>query len=259
MIFHQPHNSLSANNYNIRFYKEDIWDFHFHKNFEVICVIEGSVLCNINGCEKHLYAGEFGMCLPNEIHSYHPEKDSLYWVIVFSADYVRAFSNKVEGMYGTDFSFLCSESVLNFLKDNLIENEPSSLFKLKSCLYVLCDEYLNQIKLLRKNDRKDKNITEITDYIEVHHRENIGLSDISKLLGYDYNYVSRYFRSMFNMSFKEYLTLYRLETALKLMEEGNKKIIDIAYESGFQSVRSFNECFKKHLKMSPSEYKKASF
>lgn len=58
------------------------------------------------------------------------------------------------------------------------------------------------------------------------------------------------------MTFSEFLTLYRLETAVRLIEQTDKKMVDVALESGFQSVRSFNDCFKTHFKMTPTEYKK---
>ena len=41
MIFHQPHNSKTNYNYNAFFYQKEKWDPHFHKNFEVIYVLEG--------------------------------------------------------------------------------------------------------------------------------------------------------------------------------------------------------------------------
>ena len=58
------------------------------------------------------------------------------------------------------------------------------------------------------------------------------------------------------MTFNELLNMYRIETAIQLLDESDKKIVDVAYESGFQSVRTFNDCFKKHLGISPSEYRK---
>lgn len=258
MIFHQPDNSLTANNYNSKLYRDDVWDFHFHKNFEVIYVLEGGVFCSVNGIEKILKKGEFGMCLPNEIHSYRPQEDAYYWVGVFSADYVRSFSNKIKGKQGTDFSFGCSDSVRDFIEKNIVKEEVPSLFMLKACLYALCDAYWNSVDIIERDVNKTRNIEIITDFVAQHHTENIGLGDIAKLLGYDYNYVSRYFRTVFSMSFKDFLTMHRLETAIKIMEEDNKKIVDVAYESGFQSIRTFNESFKKYFGISPSEYKKTS-
>ena len=44
----------------------------------------------------------------------------------------------------------------------------------------------------------------------------------------------------------------------KLLENTDGDITDIALGSGFQSVRNFNDYFKKSLNMTPSEYRKAS-
>ena len=96
----------------------------------------------------------------------------------------------------------------------------------------------------------------ITDFIKNNYKENLTLTDVANFLGYEYHYVSRYFSSVFNMSFKDFLNIYRLENAVRLLEETNKTLSDIAYESGFQSVRTFNHCFISNFKMSPSEYKK---
>ncbi len=254
MIFHQPFNSLSANNYNANFYETQGFEFHFHRSFEIFYVIKGAVTCTVNQSEQILHAGDFGICLPNEIHSLKPSPDSLYWVCVFSADYVRAFAKQTEGKVGSDFRFSCSDSVETFTRENLMTEELPPLYLLKSCLYALCNEYLNSVTLTEKSREKTQTLAIITDYITRHHQGNIKLSDIAKLLGYDYHYVSRYFHKVFNMSFNDFVNLYRLETATKLMEETDKKLTEIALESGFQSVRTFNEVFRKHFGTSPSGY-----
>ena len=255
MFFHQVSNSRS-NNYNAVFYRDIKWDFHFHKSFEIIYVIEGRVHCTVNNIETTLFPGDFGLCLPNDIHSYEPEKNSLYWVCVFSADYVRTFSKQVSDKSAVDFKFKCSLSVENFIKDNLINESKPPLNMLKACLYAICNEYLSSIKLTDADTRKMQNMGIIANFVAEHHKENIKLSDIQKLLDYDYSYISRYFNKTFNMSFNEFLTLHRLETATRLMTETDEKIINIALESGFQCTRTFNDCFKKYFHMSPSEYRK---
>ena len=257
MIFHQPFNSLSGNKYNACFYTMQGFDFHFHKNLEIIYVIKGGVNCNINGKAGTLATGEFGICLPYEIHSYAPEPESEYWVAVFSEDYVHAFVKLIKGREGKDFRFICSESVRNYVFENLIACKKTSPMTLKSCLYALCGEYLDSVELVEKNKGKMQMMAEITEYISEHHTENISLSDVAELLGYDYHYVSRYFHNTFNMSFNGFLNSYRIETALRLIEAGDKKLLDVALGSGFQSVRTFNNCFKNNLGISPSEYQKS--
>ena len=256
MIVHQPHNSTGNYTYNAYFYKTEKWDFHFHKNFEIIYVLEGSVSCMVNNKKYKLSAGQFGLCLPYDIHSYHPAKNSLYWVCVFSEDYVRYFCQQTEGKTGNGFSFTCSPNIKTYITDTLLKNEAPSVYTLKSCLYALCEEYLNAVELIEKDKTKTRTMANITDFIKNNYKENLTLADVANFLGYEYHYVSRYFGSVFNMSFKDFLNIYRLENAVRLLEETDKNLSEIAYESGFQSVRTFNHCFISNFKMSPSQYKK---
>jgi AraC-like DNA-binding protein len=126
---------------------------------------------------------------------------------------------------------------------------------MKSCLYLICEEYIKQIPLVDKRQSEVKIMPILADYIKEHHAKNITLTDIAKKLGYDYNYMSRYFKKVFNMTFSDFVNIYRLETAIKLLEETNKSITDIVYESGFQSIRTFNSFFKNKMGMSPTQYK----
>lgn len=254
MLFHQPTNSLS-NNFNARFYTTEIWNPHFHKSLELVYVIKGRLRCCSNGNEYLLKTDDFGLCFPYDIHSYEPEPETSYWVCVFSDDYVHDFYKMIKGQTG-DFKFNCNPQITGFITESLIDNREPSRLLIKASLYAVCDEYIKSVPLTEKNKKISEKITVITDFIEKNHTKDIKLSDIGRLLGYDYHYVSRYFHSVFKMSFSEFLNLYRLEAAITLMEQSDKKILDIALESGFQSVRSFNECFKAHFKMSPTEYKK---
>ena len=185
-----------------------------------------------------------------------PQDDTLYWVGVFSEDYVRLFANHIRGKQANGFVFKCPESTNNLLQSTLISENVPSIYVLKACLYAVCDAFLHEVEFSENQGNKKTNISLIVQYISENHTKNITLKDIAKLLGYDYNYVSRFFHSTFNMSFTNFLNIYRLETAIKLLEETNKKITDIALESGFQSVRSFNNSFRLKFGISPSEYKR---
>lgn len=46
-----------------------------------------------------------------------------------------------------------------------------------------------------------------------------------------------------------------METVLELLKNSDMKIVDIAYESGFQSVRSLNNRFSSRFGMTPTEYR----
>lgn len=255
MIFHQLSNSKTNYNYNAVFYKDQFWDYHFHRNFELICVLKGSVICTINDVEYTLSEGEFGLCLPYDIHKYAPNKNSEYWVMVFSEEFVRYFAQKINGKSGNGFVFKLDDNEKAYFTDKLIYCDSPTPMLMKSCLYLICEEYIKQIPLVDKRQSEVKIMPILADYIKEHHAKNITLTDIAKKLGYDYNYMSRYFKKVFNMTFSDFVNIYRLETAIKLLEETNKSITDIVYESGFQSIRTFNSFFKNKMGMSPTQYK----
>ena len=258
MFFHQLSNSITNYSFNTAVYSDTVWENHFHKNLELIYVIKGSVKCTLNNVFCKLAEGEFGLCLPYDIHSYVPEKDSMYWILVFSGDFVHSFSKEISGKTGEKLRFEVSDPVRTYVKCRLIENENLTTYTLKSCLYGLCEEYLSSVRLVEKDGKKAEIISLIADFVSEKHTENISLRDVANAFSYDYNYMSRCFKNIFNMSFTHFVNMYRLETAIELLENTDGDITDIALGSGFQSVRNFNDYFKKSLNMTPSEYRKAS-
>ena len=256
MIFHQPSNSSGNYNYNAVFYTEKKWPLHFHKNIELIYVIKGHVDCSISGQNYTLNEHDFGLILPYEIHGYQPFENTEYWVAVFSEDYIHSFYRKIEKVKSSSFKFNCPRDIEGLFLKYFININKTSLYIKKSFLYAICDIFINSVTLNKEHSLGIDNMHIIVDYVSSNFSKNIQLSDLTKVLGYDYSYVSRMFHSIFHMSFQDFLNNYRLDAALRLLEESDKKIMNIAIESGFQSVRSFNNCFYKTLSITPSEYRK---
>lgn len=255
MISHQSLLSKSENQFHSRIQSFESWDFHFHKSFELLYVISGQVVCTVNNKTDVLREGEFAMCLSNEIHAGHSVGDTVFWTCFFSANFIRDFGKLVADKEGDGFKFRCGEPLLKYFESVFLKDAQADIFAKKACLYALCGEYLNQIHLTEKSKTKSGVVSEIVDFVSANYMNKIRLSDVSELLNYDYHYVSRLFKSLFNMSFNDFVNVYRLERATELLNE-DKKLVDIAYESGFQSVRSFNESFKHYFGISPTEYKK---
>ncbi len=221
--------------------------------------MNGNVECNVNNVTYNLNKGDCGLCLPYDIHSYCPQKETLYWVLVFSEDFVNYFSKQIKNKTGNGFNFKLGKSVEDYIKERLINNPNPDIMTLKSCLYAICNDYQSSVKIVSKNNKHNEITLFIIDYISQNYQEKISLNDIAKKLGYDYNYTSRYFRKTFNMTFSEFLSIYRLENATRLLESTDKSVLLIANESGFQSLRNFNRFFKEKVGVSPTEYRKMSF
>ncbi len=255
-IFHQFHNSQSNYNYNIYTYGNANYAPHFHKNYEIAYVLSGKALYSVNGKQQVLSEGDFAFCLSNEIHSVKNLDHSKLWIGVFSEDFVHEFKKRIGERTGKDFRFRCGESVRRFLLENLITDTPDDIMMIKSCLYALCSEYLKRVELVPKDDRSGSLMLEIAEYIEANFKKPLTLKEIAVYLGYDYCYLSKAFNRFFSTSFSDYLNLFRIDNAISLLTHTSLTVTEIAFESGFQSIRNFNCVFKKHTGLSPIEFRK---
>lgn len=171
---------------------------------------------------------------------------------------MHSFSKEIVGKVGDGLVFRLKKPVETYVKAQLIYNNSPTEYTLKSCLYAICEAYLSAVPLIEKDTEKVEIIVRIADYVFEKHTTRISLKDIATEFGYDYNYMSRQFKNIFNMSFTNFVNLYRLETAIALLKNTNDSILEIALSSGFQSVRNFNDFFAKSLNTTPSKYRKAS-
>ncbi|MCD6408426.1 helix-turn-helix transcriptional regulator, partial [bacterium] len=57
------------------------------------------------------------------------------------------------------------------------------------------------------------------------------------------------------MSFKKYLTVYRISMAKQFLEKTDLKVSAIAMKVGFSNFQSFNISFKKYTGLTPTTYR----
>lgn len=92
------------------------------------------------------------------------------------------------------------------------------------------------------------------NYIATHISEHITLADLSKVSLYSPWHSYRLFVEILNISPSDYIRKLRLSnSALKLRDE-KKKIIDVAFEFGFNSVDGYQRAFYREFGCNPHEY-----
>ncbi len=74
--------------------------------------------------------------------------------------------------------------------------------------------------------------------------ENLGISE---------RYLRKLFQDYIGTSPQKYLNHVRLMFAKQLLHQTKMPITDIAFSAGFNSIRRFNDAFKKNIKLTPSE------
>lgn len=227
---------------------------HIHSTYEITCIVSGEVKCVVGNKTFNAVQGDYIVCHPNVPHMYTTEKSSETWTMLFSSDFVPTFDNVIVGKVGNNCVFRCSDAVASYV-NSCIQCESNDLLEIKSYLYALLSQYLSQTELVENTLFNRDVVMEITKYITENYKEKITIKDVADHIGYNCNYASKLFKRIFGMSFNDFVNTLRINTACQLLVNTNSKIVQIAFDSGFQSQRSFNQNFKKAFGVSPDEYR----
>ena len=267
MATHQAINSIGVKIYNGYWYKGYPWSLHLHKSFEFVFVEKGSVNATVGKDEYTVSEGNSLLIYPYELHSFSADKDTLYFVAVFSLDLCESFYNHTQRFSPDTRLFTLEKATVDYLKNHIMtpiddfsefaKVSDVPFFYIKSCLYALCADFINSVSFTERA-RNTQLINEILNYIEENFHENITLKSLSDAISYDYHYISRIFNETFGINFKLLVNQYRCEKAAILLMTTRRTVVDIALSCGFQSVRSFNRVFSEYSSFTPSEYRKKS-
>ncbi|MEO9511136.1 MAG: AraC family transcriptional regulator [Flavobacteriaceae bacterium] len=88
---------------------------------------------------------------------------------------------------------------------------------------------------------------------------NLSLSDLASKIEVSKRFLSNYINTYEHTTFQDYINQYRIKEAKRLIESNldtAKTILEIVYESGFNSKSAFNMAFKKHTNTTPTKFKK---
>ena len=81
------------------------------------------------------------------------------------------------------------------------------------------------------------------------------LSALAEKFGYSEFHLSRKFREVSGMSFRDYLRYRRLAFALKDVRDTEKGLLEIAMDYGFSSNEAFTRAFREAYGVTPSRYR----
>lgn len=92
--------------------------------------------------------------------------------------------------------------------------------------------------------------------IDAEYSQRIDVRYISKQLGVSTNHLIRLFKRYSGFTPTQYVIKVRVGHALKLLQQEDLRILDIAYTVGFKSLSNFYKCFKEQTGHRPNEHMK---
>ncbi|WP_195662294.1 AraC family transcriptional regulator [Bacteroides congonensis] len=105
-------------------------------------------------------------------------------------------------------------------------------------------------------ERDVRRMQQICTYVMAHYIHTISLDDIAAEIGMNRSAFCSYFKRCKGMTFSQYVTQYRLNTACELLKHSQKQVSEICFTVGFNDLPHFVRVFTNTLGISPSKYRK---
>jgi AraC-like DNA-binding protein len=126
------------------------------------------------------------------------------------------------------------------------ESPPLKKYEKSNLTPERAEAYLNKLLQVMKAERP---------YID----GDLTLQKLADKLSIPVNHLSQIINERLGQNFFDFINSYRVKEAQELLVDAAKKhytVIAIAEEVGFSSKSAFNAVFKKHVNMTPSEFRK---
>ena len=256
--------------------------FHWHKEWEIIHVLEGTFTAHADNETYTACKGDFLLIRDGMLHGGTPN-NCIYECFLFdlhglfrNSDMVKKYLRPVyrqqllpEIYYPTakvpsldhiisELSTVCTLSLDNAPENTMFPLELFVLGAISQLFAIILHEkrYAPNQMTAGENTHKIDLLKTIFEYIEIHYASSITLEDLSSVANMNPSYFCRFFRSITHQSPMEYVNMYRIEKAAQMLHSTGLPVMDICLECGFNECSNFIKVFKKYKGITPGQYRK---
>ena len=233
---------------------------HIHPHLEMIYLTEGSSVMSLDGREYLVEAGDLFLAFPNQIHFYHDRTRTDGFVLIFAGelfpDFMELFKNKV----AVDPVIRCDRLPADLPRrfDQVAEGISSadtfSRAAAKGYMLTILAQVLPLMRLMDTPLSQDS-IKSVLMYCMENYTEPLTLDILARDLHLNKYYISHIFQKRMETGFSEFVNNLRIEHACEMLSK-DRSVTEVAYASGFSSIRSFNRIFANKMGMPPTQYVK---
>jgi AraC-like DNA-binding protein len=152
------------------------------------------------------------------------------------------------------------KNVLSFANEEIDNLKKVYGYDNASIYYETIHEWIEKIneKLLSEYDdyKNKQKIQRAIGYIQENYARDLNMAVVSNYISMNYSLFSYVFKQFTGMNFVNYLKDIRMKEAKRLLEETDKKIIEISNAIGYENEKHFMKIFKSTTGVSPTEFRK---
>ncbi len=234
---------------------------HLHYHIEMGCLFEGKTRLTVDSKQYDIEAGDLFICFPNQIHEYETLEKEKYLLFIFNPDILPTLSKQF-------ISTLPSNSVIKgALNDDEIKSlmyeisnthfseKPHKEIIIQGYLLALFGRLFGLMDRYHVKSQNSKSLGTILQYCAENYEHQLSLSLLEKELHISKYYISHILSNKLHISFNDYINSLRISRACKYLLESELSVTDISEAVGFNTLRTFNRAFTKHLGVTPTQYR----
>ncbi len=192
------------------------WTHNLNENIKSKSQLKQYISMIADECKKHFYH-------PNEVKK-------AFGLILY----------KYESLYSISSNDIMHKEIMK--TDNLVDLQK----KMNEIIDTMHSESNNYSYIVNTS----------MEYIGINYKKaNLQLSEVAQYVGMSPGYLSKKLKEETGKNFQEILINFRMEQALTLLKNSNKKIYEVAEQVGYENYRSFVNTFSNYFGVNPKKIK----
>ena len=251
------------------------YDKHWHNALEIIMPVENHYDVDASDQNYHLLPGEILIIPSGEMHALYAPETGKRFIFQFDVSgisqmkgYTSIQSLMTSCLHITKLSFPqiygdIYQILIQIRNEYFSSNEFRELAIYSHLINLFVSigrNHINDMDLFpntksHKQQEYLQKFNDVLDYIDSHYTEELTLDDIADFSGFSKYHFTRLFKQYTDSTFYDYLSFRRIKSAEELLAKPELSITEIALQSGFSSISTFNRIFKQKKGCTPSEYR----
>ena len=230
---------------------------HLHGSFEILVVTKASICVTVNENTYTLNKGEGIFINSFENHSITDCEDSVFYALMFTKETTHYFYNFLKENSVKNPIFPVSDESIGILKNYLPERQHmDDMFRAQAVLSPIIFDLREGCTFVQNHNKIRDSFYSILEYMSIHATEPITLETVGKAMGRHPSRISSCLNKYSSSNFNTILNKMRCSYAVSAMQNtSDVSITEIAYQSGFGSIRTFNRVFLSIYGVTPTEFK----
>ncbi|WP_338552257.1 AraC family transcriptional regulator [Paenibacillus sp. KS-LC4] len=249
--------------------------WHYHKQLELIYIINGSLKIDIEDDSLDLESGDIVVLGSSQLHRDRNVGKLDYIVLQFNLEdffdnstipYIRYFSETENPLSRANYIFRENQAIRQQASQAITEllheatrketgYEIAVSIQIKQLLLLMLRGDSQRI-LARQDDFDHIRLKPVLDYVENNLSERIQVEDMCRIVNMSYYYFVKFFKKTIGLSFTEYVNYRKIKWAERILLTKDLSIADVGERIGMPNMAHFYKTFKKYNDCSPKQFQR---